>query len=186
MRTYLALFSVALVSAAQAGIDFTPIRGQRVLEGIVFPQLVFQQNGHAITYEPPRGWSVTGDGATLKLTPPDVSQAQAVMEQSPLPAPQFFDPALTQRLQQMVLGSLPGGAANVALVSEEKNPLQIGQHETYAVTVSYNFYGQDFLMSVLFANLPDTQLRFRTVARKADFEKVHRAFRASLYTLGWQ
>ena len=98
----------------------------------------------------------------------------------------MFDEATKKQLQQKVLASVPNEAQNAALVSEESNPLRINQKETYGVTVSYSFYGQDYLLNVLFANLADTQLRFRTVARKGDFEQVQRAFRGSLFTLHWQ
>ncbi len=186
MRTFPAILFLALLSSARAGIDFTPTGGDRVLEGIVFHQIVFHQDGRPITYEQPRGWTFTGSASGLKLTPPNFSQAQATIEQSPLTAPQVFDDATTTQLRGQVLASVPNGAQNVALVSDEKNPLPINQHETYAVTISYSFYGEDYKLSVLFANLPDTQLRFRTVARKADFAEVQRAFRASLFTLSWQ
>jgi hypothetical protein len=115
-----------------------------------------------------------------------VSQAQATIEQSPLSAPQIFDDATAKQLQQQVLASVPSGAQNVTVVSEEKNPLRINQQETYAVTIAYNFYSEDYQLSVIFANLADTQLRFRTVARKADFEKTQREFRASLFSLSWE
>ena len=72
------------------------------------------------------------------------------------------------------------------LSPRKKTRCGINQHETYEVTVLYNFYGADYQLSVLFANLPDTQLRFRTVARKADFDTVHREFRAGLFTLSWK
>ncbi len=41
-------------------------------------------------------------------------------------------------------------------------------------------------MSILYLNLPDTQLRFRTLARKEDFEKVHAAFRGSVFSWQWK
>ncbi|MGI8891788.1 MAG: hypothetical protein ACR2G0_13535 [Chthoniobacterales bacterium] len=187
IRLYLViLFLAALLLCARAGIDFTPTGGERVLEGIVFKQLVFHQDGRPITYEQPRGWTVSGNATSLKLAPPDVSQAQATIEQSPLPAPQVFDEATTAQLRDMVTASVPNGSQNVALVNEEKNPLPINQRETYAITVSYDYYGEGYQTSVLFCNLNDTQLRFRTVARKADFEKVRRTFRASLFSLVWQ
>lgn len=186
MRFYPAIIFLALLSTARAGFDFTPISSERTLEGMVFNQLLFHQDGRTISYEQPRGWTVTGDSGSLKLTPPNVSQAQATMEQTPLPAPQLLDDATSAKLAAQVLASVPAESKNVTLVAEEKNPLRINQQETYAVSVSYNFYGQDYGLSVLFANLSDTQLRFRVVARKADFEAVNRAFRASLFTLAWQ
>ena len=186
MRLYLAILLLAFLSDARAGIDFTPSDGQRNQEGIIFKQIVFHQDGRTITYEQPRDWTYTGSSASLKLAPPGLSQAQATIEQSPLPAPQPLDDATTAKLREQVLASVPSGAENVTLVAEEKNPVRINQQDTYAVTISYHFYGQEYGLSVLFVNLPDTQLRFRVVARKADFEKVNRTFRASLFTLSWQ
>jgi hypothetical protein len=176
----------ALLTSARAGIDFTPTGGERTLEGIVFKQILFHQDGHVISYEQPRGWTYSGETSAMKLSPPNLSQAQATMEQSQLTAPQMLDEATVKQLQQQVLASVPQGAQNVALISDEKNPLRISQQETYEVTLEYNFFGQDYDLSVLFVNLPDTQVRFRTVARKSDFEKVHREFRASLFSLSWQ
>ncbi len=185
-RIYLAILFLAVVSRAHAGIDFTPTAGERTLEGIVFKQLVFHQNGRPITYEQPRGWTFSGGGNGIKFSPADVSQAQAFIEQVPLAAPLVMDDATVAKLREQAMATVPNGAQNVVLVSEEKNPLPIHQRETYAVTISYDFYGEVYNTSVLFANLDDTQLRFRTVARKADFENVRRAFRASLFTLSWQ
>ncbi|MEO5718272.1 MAG: hypothetical protein ABIR29_06840 [Chthoniobacterales bacterium] len=186
MRFYLSIIFLAFLSGARAGVDFTPTDGQRTLEGIVFKQTIFHQNGGPISYEKPKGWTISGDSQSLKLTPPNLSQARATMEQMPLPAPQPLDEATTAKLRAEALASVPNESLNVILVAEEKNPLRINQQDTYAVTVSYNFYGQDYGLSLLFANLPDTQLRFRVVARKADFEAVNRAFRASLFTLSWE
>ncbi|HEY1583815.1 MAG TPA: hypothetical protein VGF73_12030 [Chthoniobacterales bacterium] len=182
----MAVFFVAFLASARAGVDFTPEAGERTLEGVVFKQIVFHQDRHRISYEQPRGWSYTGDAGSVRLTPPGVSQARATIEQSPLPAPEVFDDATTTRLRQQVLALAPSGAQNVTVVSEEKNPLRINQQDTYAVTVAYSFYGQDYELCEIFADLKDTQLRFRTVARKTDFEKMNRAFRASLFTLAWQ
>lgn len=45
--------------------------------------------------------------------------------------------------------------------------------------------GERDRQSVPFMNLPDTQLTFRFLSRKPDFEKLHRAFRASLCSWQW-
>jgi hypothetical protein len=186
MRIHAAALSLALLASARAGVDFTPASEARTLEGIVFKQILFHQDGHPIAYEQPRGWTFAGDPSAMKLTPPNVSQAQATMEQSPLSGPQSFDEAAAKELHQQVLRSVPEGARDVVLVTAEKNPLRINQQETYEVTLLYNFYSEDYELSVLFANLPDTRLRFRTGARIADFEKVRREFHASLFTLSWK
>ena len=56
-----ALAAIAASSSTRAGtIDFTPIAGHRVLEGMTFPQILFHQDDHQISYEPPRDWSYSG------------------------------------------------------------------------------------------------------------------------------
>ena len=188
MRFSLTILTLAatLGTAFAGPIDFTPTEGSRTLEGVVFKQLRFHQDGHAITYEPPAGWKYNGDAGGMRLAPPDISQAQVTVQQVPLPAPQVFDEATTKQLQQLVLSSAPGGALNIAILAEEQSPLRIHLEETYGVTIGYNFLGQEYAANVLFANLGETQVRFRTVARKDDFEKVWRAFRGSLFTLAWE
>jgi hypothetical protein len=90
-----------------------------------------------------------------------------------------------KRLQDRVLASLPPDSQDAAIVSAEKNPIAIDGHETFEATVTYQLYSERYHQSVLFMNLPDTQLTFRFVARKRDFEKLHRAFRESLGSLQW-
>ena len=170
---------------AGAAIDFTPTTGERVLEGIVFKQLVFHENGHAITYEQPRGWQYSGEAARIRFTPPDFRQAQAEIVQAPLAQPQSFDDSTRKNLQAQVVGSVPPGSQNGVIIAEEQNPLTINGKQTYAVTVGYVLSGQDYLLSVIFANLDKTQLQFRIVARKKDFDQVTRLFRGSLFSLQW-
>jgi hypothetical protein len=107
------------------------------------------------------------------------------MGQVPLPAPQNFDDVTAKVLQQRVMTSLPPDSNDVVLVRTERNPLMINQHETFEVTVAYQLYGERYQQSVLFLNLSDTQLTFRFMARKTDFEKLHQAFRGSLCSLQW-
>ena len=170
---------------AFAGIDFTPTPGERTFEGIKFPELYFHEKDRKISYEQPRGWRYSGDSSRIRFIPPDVPQAFGEISQTPLPAPQNFDEPTMKRLQDQVLASLSPDTRNVAIVSTEKNPLVINARETFEVTVAYELYSERYHQSVLFMNLPDTQLIFRFVARKPDFEKLHRAFRESLCSLQW-
>jgi hypothetical protein len=187
MRTLLtaALSCSTLLPCAAGPIDFTPMSGQRALEKVEFPQLVFHQDGHFVTYEQPRNWTFTGSAAQLKLTPSN-SQAQATIEQVALSGPQPFDEAAVTALRQVVIESVPGDAKEPKVVAEEQNPVPINRQPSYSITVNYRYYGQDYAVSVLFANLGDTQLRARLVARKTDFEELQRAFRGSLFSLHWQ
>ena len=186
LRLTILILAAAVGTASASPIDFTPTTGTRTQEGVAFKQLRFHQDGRVVTYEPPAGWQYSGDASGLRLAPPDTSQAQITVQQAPLAAPQVFDAATTRQLLQIVLSSAPSAAQNVAVVAEEPNPVRIHLQETYGVTIGYNFLGQEYLANVLFVNLGDTQVRFRTVARKPDFEKVWRGFRGSLFTLAWE
>jgi hypothetical protein len=168
-----------------AAIDFTPATGEWVMEGIKSPLLYFHDNDRKISYVQPRGWTYTGDASRIKFMPPNVSQAFGEIGQVSLPAPQNFDEPTLKRLQDQVLASLPRDSRDATLLSTEKNPLMINAHETFEVTVAYQLYGERYQQSVLFMNLPDTQLIFRFLSRKPDFEKLHHAFRGSLCSLQW-
>jgi hypothetical protein len=174
----------AACATAQAAIEFSSKEEEGSLEGVKFRLLFFKENGKTIGYQPPRGWTVSGGGAGLKMMPPNLSQAQGEISQSPLPAPQVFDEKTTKALQEKALASVPQSSEKVTLVSDEKSPLKISGNETYGVTIAYSAFGQEFMMNVLFLNLPDTRVCFRTTALKRDFEKVHGAMRGSL--LSWQ
>jgi hypothetical protein len=177
---------VSLCAISKAGIEFKGGTSERVLEGIKFQQLVFHDNGRKVTYEQPRGWSYLAEADRLRFTPPDVTQAQAEIDQVPLTAPMVFDEASIKKLQEQVLAGLPSGSQEAKMELEEKSPLKKNDYDTYAVTVSYRLYGQEFRASVLFLNLPDTLVRFRASARKEDFEKINRAFRSSIFSWQWR
>jgi hypothetical protein len=185
LRSTIAIGWLTIGISAQSGIDFTPATGERVLEGIKFPELYFHENGRKVSYEQPRGWNYSGDAAHIKFVPPDARQAFGEFSQAPLAKPQNFDEETIKLLEAAVVAALPPDSQEIIVVSAEKNPLMINQHETFEVIVAYQLYSDRFQQSVLFMNLPDTQLTFRFVARKSDFEKLHRAFRGSLCSLQW-
>ncbi len=175
----------SFVSRVSAAIDFTPTTGERTLEGIVFKQLIFHQDGHPITYEPPRGWTYFGEAGRLRLTPKDFGQAQAQITQAALAEPQAFDDSTKKVLQTQVLGSIPQGAQNAVVVTDEVDSLNINGRQAYVVTVGYTQSGQDYRLSVIFMNVEKTQLQFRVIAGKKDFQQVSRLFRGSLFSLQW-
>ena len=184
---WVALLVTACVTSQvnAAAINFTPTTGERVLEGIVFPQLVFHEEGRPITYEQPRGWKYSGGAARIRFTPPEFAQAQAEITQTQLAQPQSFDDATRKTLATQVLGSVPAGSQDIAIVAEEQNPLTIKGQPTYAVTVGFVLSGQSYRLGVIFLNLEKTQLQFRVLARKGDFDQVNRLFRGSLFSLQW-
>jgi hypothetical protein len=181
----LLLLTLATSFTIHASVDFTPTTGERVLDGIKFQQLIFRDGDRKITYEQPRGWTYSGDSNRIVLTPPQISQAQAYIDQSPLTAPSSFDETAVKILQEKAVKSLPPSAKNVEFVTIEKNPVVLNQHETLEIIMSYEASGTAFSSSVLFVNLPDIQLRFGVMSRKADFEKIHTAFRRSIFSWQW-
>lgn len=160
--------------------------GERETDGIVFKQLIFRDHGREIAYEPPRGWTYSGGGAGLRLTPPDLAYALAEIDQSVLQKPEPLEAAAKLVLQARVLAAIPSGAEQAAIATEEENPLRIGGRDTYGLTVNYILRGERYVANTLFANFDDTQLRFRIVAKENEFPKAFAAFRGSLYTLAWQ
>lgn len=166
-------------------IDFTPVTGSRLLEGITFPQLVFSQDGHKITYEPPRGWSYSGNASRLRLSAPDISHGQAIIDFTQLPTAQPLNEVPAQQLSSLVLATLPESATDVQIMEEELSPVRVNQRESREYYATYDYLGQDYETSVIFANVNDVQLRFRLVARKGSFELMHRAFRGSIFSLRW-
>jgi hypothetical protein len=184
-RSTIAAVLGAIIASAKATIDFTPIPGERVLEGIKFPELYFHENGRKISYEQPRDWSYSGDSNRIRFMPPGIAQAFAEMAQTPLKGPQNFDEPTMKLLQERVVQSVPPDSHDVTVVGVEKNPLMVNGHETFEVTVAYELYAEQYRRSVLFMNLSDTQLTFSFVSRKADFDKLHQTFRGSLCSLQW-
>ncbi len=176
------MLAALTLSTAEAAIDFTPVVGERNQEGVIFKQLIFREKDRKITYEQPNGWTYSGDSKGLRLTPPNVAQAQADIEQSVLRVPEPIDEAA---LRDLAMKTIPAGSLQATIVAEEQNPIRINRQDTFGVTINYVLHGQEYTANVLFANLEDTQLRFRFVARKQDFEKLFRAFRGSLFMLQW-
>jgi hypothetical protein len=180
------LTTCAMTEVWAGAIDFSPTSGQRELEGIVFSNLIFHQDGHEISYEPPKGWTYSGSSNQFILLPPGASQTRGTFSESQLNAPQIFDEASLAQLRQFVLTSFPPDAQEASIASEEANPLKIHGEPTYEIIATYKLFGEQKQVGVIFASAGDVQLRFRFSGSKENFPALYRAFRASLFTLHWQ
>ena len=181
------IFGMVLISGtANGSIEFSDTTSERVLAGIRFTQLSFKENGRTITYEQPVGWNYFLDGSRIKFTPRNIAQASADIDQSPLTQPQTFDDETLKQLRTKTLRLLPNDSLKSTIVSEEPNPVLVNNLQTYEFVVSYQAYEHEFMMSVIYLNLPDTEVRFRTIALKSDFGKVRTAFRGSIFSWQWQ
>ena len=187
MRTLILLALFGFSMSARAALDLSPSPSEFNGEGITYTQLTFKDDKRQVVYVLPQLWSYRGSSSQLCLTPPaNFPKAEAAIDKMPLSAPQPLDEKAIEALKQQLMASLGPSALGVKLVSEEQNPLLInGNISTYEVTIAYQIYGETFVRSVLFANLPDTQLRFKLSASKKDFDALHRAFRSSLVSWQW-
>jgi hypothetical protein len=187
VSTRLVDLAIALLlgGTANGSIEFSDTTSERVLAGIRFTQLTFKENGRIITYEQPVGWNYFLDGSRIRFTPRNTGQASADIDQSRLSQPRTFDDETLKQLRAKTFTLLPSGSLKATIVAEAANPVLVNNLQTYEFIVSYEAFDQESMMSVIYLNLPDTEVRFRTIARKPDFEKIHTAFRGSIFSWQW-
>jgi hypothetical protein len=176
------LLALSMVSA-RADLQFSPKLRETKLDGASVKFLVFSDEaGKEISYSPPVGWDYSGNTSKFTLHPSKISQAEATIWKVTLSQPVVFDEATTSKLSAEALASVPEGSTNVNLVSKEKNPLLIGQKETFLVIISYTVFGENYQRSLLFLNRGNEQVRFQFVSRAVDFKQLQGAFQNSLFT----
>lgn len=181
----LVLGGAFFIVSAQAELQLTPKISRYEADGVKIELLAFSDGGgQEITYSPPRGWEYSGSATKFTLRPPGKPQAEGTIVRTSVSEPAAFDDPTMKKLAAEVLASVPGGSTNVTLVSQAKNPLLIAQKETFLVTISYTFYGQNYQRSMMFLNRGNEQVRFQFVSRAADFKNLQMAFQASQVT--WQ
>ena len=182
----LAVFFVSAINT-RAALNLSPFPSEFDGEGIKYTQLAFKDDKRQALYVPPQNWTWHGGSSQLRLTPPPTFlRADAVIDISPLLAPQPLDEKAVAALREQFLNTLPSGAEAVKISSEETSPVLLsGNIPTFEFTATYKVFGEAFVRSTLFANLPETQLRFKLTSLKKDFDSLHRQFRASLISWQW-
>jgi hypothetical protein len=173
-----------MATAVRADLSFTPEVVAYELDGVVMHHLAFPDGSHRVTYSPPSGWDYTGGGNLLVLHPSRGARGEATISKVSLPAPESFDESTMNRLAEEVLRSAPPDAKNIALVSQEKNPLKIEGKETFLVIIKYDQFGEPQLRSVMFLDRKNEQLRFQLTAPRTNFPHLQDAFRSSQFS--WQ
>ena len=178
------LICILLADFAYADLDLTPRVEEYDLDGVKRTQLVFADGEQRITYTPPRNWEYSGGGNRFVLRPRSISSAEAGITVSKLPRPEIFDEGTIKRLCDEVLSSLPSGATNVALVSQQLSPLLIDRKETFLIVVEYEYYSLPYAKSVMFLNRKNEQVRFELTCNRTTFRDLQKAFMSSHYS--WQ
>jgi len=164
-------------------LNLSPTLGDFSGDGVRHHHLVFADgSGGEITYQQPEGWQYFGEPGKLTLYPQEKSQATGTITKVIFRQPAIFDEQSRKKLTEEALSGLPGGSTNIALVSQEMNPVKIGGKETFLVIVSYVFYGEQYARSIMFLNRGSEQIRFQLTSRAADFNDLQRTFLASQFT----
>ncbi len=182
-RSLTLALALVVVISAHADLRFTPRESSYELEGIKLQQLAFSDGGaNQITYQQPPGWTYAGSANKLVLHPPNQSQAEGSITKINLSKPGVFDETSMKELIQEALAAVPAESTNVALVSQEKNPVLIGRKETFLVIVSYVYFGEKYERSLMFLNRGNEQVRFQFVSRSANFKDLQSAFLSSQFS----
>jgi len=162
-------------------LQLNPVEETYEFEGMKLKRLAFTDEAVHVTYTPPPGWDYAGGETKLTLHPKQNRRAEASVVKMPLsPRATFDEGSLTNE----ALRSVPAGSTNVQLVAQEKNAAVIEQKETFMVTISYTWYGEDYGRSVMFLNRGKEQLRFQLVSPLPEFNSLQKAFLRS--QLSWQ
>lgn len=169
---------------ASAQLDLSPVKHFSELEGRRTENTAFRNGSGLVTWDPPGGWRITGGSTRISLIPPNAVQAEARVEITGPPGNDTFDAEFSKKFRGEVANTLAPEVTAIEWADDEASPLLINRHPTYKVTVSFTLGAQRFTTAVWLCNFANQQVRFRMTARTADFEKLHEAFRESLYT--WQ
>ena len=176
----------AAVHSAMAQIDFTPQVTQYTAERFTHSHVTFKNDQGSVTFDPPDNWTITGDKARVRLSPPAGNFAEATIQTASLSAPGPFDDGTIRALEQQALQEVPPGSQSVQVVNRIENPIVMSADGSFGFLISYQAMGYNFQRSVVFVNLPDQRLVFRFTAPKADFEKFLTAFHRSLGSWQWK
>jgi len=179
------LAGLVAVTAAKAGIDFTPTVNRYMSQGAEYSSVSFKDEGHGVSITLPRLWTCRGDASRLQLAPPDQNFAEGIIQAVPTKGLLRFDEATVKTFEQQVLGTLPVGSQGATVVSQQENPVIIDGNLSYEFVIAYQTLGQIFQRSVIFVNCPSQQLIFRFSAPKSVFDNLNRSFRQSLYSWSW-
>ena len=180
----LLVFLLAFAQQAAAEVDLS-FRGSETDE-YKFTALFFADGTKRISYRLPRDWTYSKSAPErIKLSPPAVTRAESEIAVEKLAQPFAFDEEGKQKLKEKARALVPKDAEEVQFIGDQSNPIMIGGHDTYEVTLSFILFGERYKMGLLFAHIGAQQMRFRTIARPEDFDAVHSTFRSSLCSWQW-
>jgi len=182
-RIVIVLYVLGALSA-RADLDLSPTVEVKNMERVPMSHVVFHDGATSITYQPPRGWSVSGshDSAALDIT--DHPQAKAYIQSAPrVRIPAFDDKALQLFQQNPRLLGLPRGAKDIQITAVTANPLVIDGHPTLEVDLNYSFFGQKCARSLILCDRKGAEVSFVLDSLAPDFTMLSAMFRRSLFSI---
>src|SRR5205085_8007029 len=184
LKSTIILGSLLAATVGRGALDLSPTITEYSAEGIKYHQLVFHDDKQRVEYEPPPAWKFEGGSNQLRLIPPQ-KFAEAMISVTPLNKPQAFDENTIKLLQEQLVGALPVGSQFAKIEASTANSVLVAGNETLEITVSYQWMGEKFVKSALFANLKNAQLVFRLTAKKNDFASLARDLKTSIFSWHW-
>jgi hypothetical protein len=179
-----ALLGVPLTLPA---LDYKPEFIMTEIEGGFRISEIMLKDGTArVIYCPPAGWNAGEDERCLRFHPPGISLADLTIESEKKTAARTLDAAAAERCRAWLKASIPGDSSDVEMEPDEANPGRVANCPTFGTTIAYSRGGFRYRKRVVFVFAPDSELRFTTVARIGDFDRLYPAVRRSLFTWRWE
>jgi len=172
-----------LAGIACAEVDFSPRDSFYLAEATKVANVAFRNGKADITYSPPGNWKLSGGGRRLTLTPPNIAQAEAVMQTSPVTEPVPATEANFKAYAEVATRVIPREASKVIVADPSISPLRIAGRDLVEITVTYALYGQQFTTNLLFLPYGKEQITFQFTSRTADYAPLAKAFRSSLFSM---
>ncbi len=183
----IALLGASLATPALRAIEFKPEFVTTENEG-GFPHLevVLKDGAARVIYCPPVAWKVEEGERYLRFHAPGVSQADLTIESEKISAARALDAAAVERCHAWLKASISKESTNVVMEGDESNPGAVANCPTFGTTVAYTSGGTRYRKRVVFVFAPDSEIRFTTATRIADFERLYPAVRRSLFSWRWE
>ncbi|MES2569826.1 MAG: hypothetical protein V4710_07180 [Verrucomicrobiota bacterium] len=171
---------VATACAQSDKLNLTPINTTFQLEGVHIKIVKFYSESASVEYSPP--WPITGSPEIAHMQIPNVD-AQADIERIQTETP--LDLEDDEQVKGFVISRLPKEAEEINVEQIEKNPLKLNNKPTTEISLEYVIAGRRIQLSTLLAQRsPGNSLYlFSLSSNPAIFEKLHRTFRRSLYSI---
>jgi pseudouridine-5'-phosphate glycosidase len=172
-----------------AALDLTPIHSERELEGFRIPMITFTDAAKKVSYQPPSGWTFSGEGSRVSLYPsasPQASMQLRILPKQPVPA-SANGTSTEEEILKLVESHLPPAAEEQTATGTNVSPFMLGPLPSKEFLHEYKAQGRRFSQSTSVVEL-NAKARMLVIisARAEDFKEVREAAIASLFSWSWE